>query len=141
MKILLVEDSRILRLSNGRALEKAGYIVITADDGESALQRAKEQQPDLILLDLLLPKLSGLEVLTRLKHNRVTAQIPVVALSGLSDKNRQRLIDAGAEDYLEKNSVFTDTGVNRLAKALEEIICRINRKRGINLAPILEKQD
>jgi CheY-like chemotaxis protein len=140
VKILLVEDSRILRLSNGRALEKAGYTVITAEDGESALQSAKEQQPDLILLDLLLPKVSGLEVLTRLKENQATAPIPVVALSGLSNKNRQKLIAAGADDYLEKGSVFSDKGLNRLAQVLAEIICRINRKRGINLAPILEKQ-
>ena len=120
MKILLVEDSRVLRLSNERALVKAGYKVITAEDGESALQCAKEQQPDLILLDLLLPKVSGLEVLTRLKHSRATAQIPVVAVSGLSEKNRQRLIDAGAEDYLEKSSVISEKGFNRLPKSWKE---------------------
>jgi CheY-like chemotaxis protein len=140
VKILLVEDSRVLRLSNERALIKAGYKVITAEDGESALQRAKKQQPDLILLDLLLPKVSGLEVLTRLKHNRATARISVVAVSGLSEKNRQRLIEAGAEDYLEKSSVITDQGMNRLAQVLEGVICRINRKRGINFSPILDKK-
>jgi len=140
VKILLVEDSRILRLSNERALAKAGYEVITAEDGESALECAKEQQPDLILLDLLLPKVSGLEVLARLKHNRDTAKIPVVAVSGLSEKNRQRLIDAGAEDYLEKSSVFSEKGLNRLAQVLEGIICRINRKRGIPFSPLLDKK-
>lgn len=140
MKILLVEDSRILRLSNERALVKAGYNVITAEDGESALQCAKDEQPDLILLDLLLPKVSGLEVLTRLKHNRATAQIPVVAVSGLSEKNRQRLIEAGAEDYLEKSSVISDQGANRLAQVLEGVICRINRKRGITFSPLLDKK-
>ena len=140
MKILLVEDSRVLRLSNERALIKAGYKVITAEDGESALQCAKEQKPDLILLDLLLPKVSGLEVLTRLKHNRATAQIPVVAVSGLSEKNRQRLIEAGAEDYLEKSSVISDKGMNRPPQALEGVICRMNRKRGINFSPLLDKK-
>ena len=140
VKILLVEDSRVLRLSNERALVKAGYKVITAEDGESALQCAKEQQPDLILLDLLLPKVSGLEVLTRLKHSRATAQIPVVAVSGLSEKNRQRLIDAGAEDYLEKSSGHQQKGFNRLPQVLEGVICRINRKRGINFSPLLEKK-
>ena len=105
---------------------------------EQALQCAKEQKPDLILLDLLLPKISGLEVLTRLKHNRDTARIPVIAVSGLSEKNRQRLIEAGAEDYLEKNSVIGDKGLNRLPKILEEVICRINRKRGVSFSPVLE---
>jgi len=88
----------------------------------------------------LLPKVSGLEVLTRLKHNRDTAKIPVVALSGLSDKNRQRLLDAGADEYLEKNSVITDKGLNRLPKVLEDVICRINRKRGMNFSPVLNKK-
>ena len=140
MKILLVEDSKLLRLTDERTLVKAGYDVISAEDGEEALRCAKEQKPDLILLDLLLPKVSGLEVLTRLKHNRDTAKIPVVALSGLSDKNRQRLIDAGADEYLEKNSVIPEKGLNRLPKILEDIICRINRKRGINFTPLLNKK-
>lgn len=140
MKILLVEDSKLLRITNERTLVKAGYDVISAEDGEEALRCAKEQKPDLILLDLLLPKVSGLEVLTRLKHNRDTAKIPVVALSGLSDKNRQRLIEAGADEYLEKNSVLTEKGLNRLPKVLEEVICRIHRKRGINFTPILNKK-
>jgi len=106
----------------------------------TALRCAKEQKPDLILLDLLLPKVSGLGGLTRLKHNRDTAKIPVVALSGLSDKNRQRLLDAGVDEYLEKNSVITDKGLNRLPKVLEDVICRINRKRGMNFSPVLNKK-
>jgi len=140
VKILLVEDSRLLRFSNERALTKAGYEVITAEDGEEALCRARDEQPDLILLDLLLPKISGMEVLTRLKHNRVTAHIPVIAVSGLSQKNRQKLLEAGAEDYLEKSSIITDQGVSRLPKSLEDIICRINRKRGVSFSPVLEKK-
>ena len=56
MKILLVEDSKLLRLTDERTLVKAGYDVISAEDGEEALRSAKEQKPDLILLDLLLPE-------------------------------------------------------------------------------------
>ena len=102
MKILLVEDSKLLRITNERTLVKAGYDVISAEDGEEALRCAKEQKPDLILLDLLMPKVSGLEGLTRLKHNRDTAKIPVVALSGLSDKNRQRCSMPGRMNTLKK---------------------------------------
>ncbi|HYU44901.1 MAG TPA: response regulator [Terriglobales bacterium] len=135
MKILLVEDSRTIRLENERALIKAGYEVICAEDGQSALQLAKGQQPDLILLDLLLPKMSGLEVLEFLKSNPGTAQIPVVVLSALYGKNREKLMAAGAEDYLEKNSLMTN-GQNLLPKVLENVICRINRKRGIRFASV-----
>ncbi len=130
MKILLVEDSRTLRLSNEHALIKAGYEVVSAEDGESALHAVKKHLPDLILLDLMLPRMNGLEVLTRLKHGRGTAKIPVIILSGLSERNRQKLIDAGAEDYLEKSAIINDKGVNRLPEVLAELISRINRKRG-----------
>ncbi len=135
MKIILVEDSRTLRLTNERALVKPGYDVISVEDGESALLCAKERKADLILLDLLLPKVSGLEVLARLKHNRDTAKIPVVAVSGLSEKNRQKLIDAGAEDYLEKSSVFTDKGLNRLPQVLEGVICPHQPQTRDSLSP------
>ena len=131
MKILLVEDSKLLRLSNEHALRNAGHEVICAEDGEAALNCAREHKPDLILLDLLLPGMNGIEVLTRLKRGRSTSNIPVIALSGLSERNRQKLIEAGAEDYLEKNAILTEKGVNRLPDVLTELICRINRRRGM----------
>jgi CheY-like chemotaxis protein len=130
VKILLVEDSRAIRLENERALIQAGYEVICAEDGQRALQLAGERQPDLILLDLLLPKMGGPEVLEYLKSNPGTAQIPVVVLSALYGKNREKLMAAGAEDYLEKNALMAN-GQNLLPKVLEDVICRINRKRGI----------
>jgi DNA-binding response OmpR family regulator len=131
VKILLIEDSRALRLSNEHALRNAGHEVICAEDGEAAINCAREHRPDLILLDLLLPRMNGLEVLTRLKHGRSTANIPVIALSGLSERNRQKLIDAGAEDYLEKGVILTEKGVNRLPEILVDLIARINRRRGM----------
>ena len=135
MRILLVEDSRALRLENERVLIKVGYEVICAEDGESALQLARERQPDLILLDLLLPKMSGLEVLEYLKSTPGSAHIPVVVLSALYGKNRDKLMAVGAEDYLEKNSLMVN-GQNLLPKVLEDVICRINRKRGIAFASV-----
>jgi CheY-like chemotaxis protein len=131
MRILLVEDSKPIRRANESALHKAGYEVISAEDGESALQLAREQKPDLILLDMILPKLSGPEVLQHLKQESATAQIPVVVLSSLSEKNRQKLMDAGAEEYIEKNSLMPVPGINLLPEMLLNIICRINRKRGV----------
>jgi CheY-like chemotaxis protein len=135
VKILLVEDSRAIRLENERALTQTGYEVICAEDGQRALQLAVERQPDLILLDLLLPKMSGLEVLEYLKSNPATTQIPVVVLSALYEKNREKLMAAGAEDYLEKNSLMAN-GQNMLPRVLEDVICRINRRRGIAFASV-----
>src|ERR1700688_4325151 len=91
---------------NERVLHKAGHEVVCADYyGESALKPAREQHPDLILLDMILPKMSGPEVLRGLKKNSETAEIPVVVLSSLTKRNRAKLIEEGAEDYVEKNSL------------------------------------
>jgi DNA-binding response OmpR family regulator len=67
MKMLLVEDSKFQRVANGRALIRAGYDVVYAADGEEGLVAARENLPDLILLDMMLPKMSGLDVLRALK--------------------------------------------------------------------------
>jgi DNA-binding response OmpR family regulator len=131
VKLLLVDDSRTIRRENQRALERVGYEVICAGDGETALHIAQEQPIDLIVLDLMLPKMGGLEVLQHLKSETKTADIPVVVLSSLSDKNRNKLIEAGAEEYLEKNTLMPQPGQNSLPLILEDVLCRIRRKRGI----------
>jgi CheY-like chemotaxis protein len=136
VKILLVEDSKTIRKENERVLVKVGYEVICAEDGEAALQMAQEHMPDLILLDMILPKMSGQDVLLNLKRDVRTAEIPVVVLSSLTEKNKERLVEAGAEDYLEKNSLMPMPGINVLPKMLENVICRINRRRGINFSTI-----
>jgi len=130
VRILLVEDSLAIQRANESALHKAGYEVICAEDGESALQLARDGKPDLILLDMILPKMSGPDVLHHLKSEPRTATIPVVVLSSLTEKNRQKLMDEGAEEYIEKNTLMPVPGMNLLPKMLENIICRINRRRG-----------
>ena len=82
-KVLLVEDSKFLRMANEKALSKAGFEVITAADGEEALKVANDKLPDIILLDMMLPKISGTEVLKALKANLATANIPVIVLTSL----------------------------------------------------------
>jgi CheY-like chemotaxis protein len=136
VRILLVEDSKPIRRENERALLEAGYEVVCAVDGESALRFARDLKPDLILLDMILPKMSGPEVLRNLKSEPVTAEIPVVVLSSLSEKNRQKLVEEGAEEYLEKNALMPGRGVNLLPQELENVICRINRRRGIAFSSI-----
>ena len=103
--ILLVEDSRFLRLATEQTLAKAGYKVISASDGEEALRLAYARTPDLILLDMLLPRLGGAEVLHSLKNSPLTAHIPVIVLSGLSQKNESKLRKVGAIAYFEKSKL------------------------------------
>jgi CheY-like chemotaxis protein len=106
--ILLVDDSRFQRMANERALSRAGYNVVTASDGEEALLVAQVRIPDLILLDMLLPKLGGGEVLRALKGNPLTATIPVIVLSSLPQTNEVKLIKAGATAYFEKSKMQQD---------------------------------
>ena len=103
--ILLVEDSKFLQRATERILQKAGYSVTTAADGEEAVRIATTEAPDLILLDMLLPKLSGTDVLHALRACEVTANIPVIVLSGLSQKNEAKLINEGANAYVEKSRI------------------------------------
>jgi CheY-like chemotaxis protein len=99
--ILLADDSRLLGIANERALHKAGYSVICAADGEAALVMTRELMPDLILLDMMLPKVEGLEVLRTLKGDPRTADIPVIVLTGLGQQNAVKLINEGAAAFRE----------------------------------------
>ena len=103
MRILLAEDSGFMRVAIERLLTKAGHQVATVADGQQAIQIAKGNIPELILLDMMLPKLSGLEVLDALKQDRRTEHIPVVILTSLSQKNEAKLLQAGAAAYVMKS--------------------------------------
>jgi two-component system phosphate regulon response regulator PhoB len=122
VKILLVEDSKFLRLATGRALAHAGYEMTFAGDGDEALLMAGENLPDLILLDMMLPKMSGPDVLKALKKEPVTAAIPVVVLTGLSQANSDRLLSDGAAAFLTKADLALDQGAEPLLVALRKIV-------------------
>jgi CheY-like chemotaxis protein len=122
MKLLLVEDSKFLRQASERALTKAGYEVQTAADGEEALKLARENVPDVILLDMMLPKISGPEVLRELKKDLRTAAAPVIVLTSLSQKNEQKLIEEGAAAYFEKTNLMLDKGPEGLLEVVQNIV-------------------
>jgi two-component system phosphate regulon response regulator PhoB len=121
--ILLVEDSKFLRAATERILTQAGYQVICAGDGDEALVLAGSRLPDLIVLDMLLPKLSGPEVLRSLKNNDLTAHIPVVVLSSLSQNNGPKLVLEGADAFIEKGSPLENP--RRLLEAIMTALPRI----------------
>jgi CheY-like chemotaxis protein len=125
-KILLVEDSKFLRLATERALARAGYEISSASDGEEALRIAREKLPDLILLDMLLPKMSGPDVLKALKQDALTKAIPVVVMTGMSQKNAARLQEDGAAGFLEKSALELDKGSEKLLTAVREILEKLS---------------
>jgi CheY-like chemotaxis protein len=134
IKILLVDDSKFLRLAMERALARAGYTVTSAADGEQGLAMASKGMPDLILLDMLLPKMTGLDVLKALKKDPATAEIPVVALTGLSQKNADRLHHDGAFAFLEKSDLGLDKGCETLLAAVAEIVAKLPEARAQSAA-------
>lgn len=107
-KVLIVEDELSQREVLKYNLSAEGFVIITAEDGQSALERVEEECPDLILLDWMIPNTSGLEVCRRLKLQTKTRHIPIIMLSARSEEvDRIRGLETGADDYMVKPySVF-----------------------------------
>jgi DNA-binding response OmpR family regulator len=102
-KILVVDDDADMVELLSFSLKRAGFAIGTAGDGIEALRKVRSLTPDLILLDLMLPKLDGLAVCEILRRNVTTATIPVIILTGLSGElGRLAGLDSGASDYVTK---------------------------------------
>jgi CheY-like chemotaxis protein len=101
--ILLIEDEKDMVVMISARLNANGYSVVTALDGEEGLKVAGEIKPDLILLDIIMPKINGFEVCSRLKKNPETSSIPVVIITASGIKNvEKKCVEAGAEDFIHK---------------------------------------
>ena len=102
-KILIAEDNPDMRKVLSMRLEISNYSVITAEDGEGALDKAKQEKPDLIILDLMIPKISGFEVCRMLKFDEKYKGIPILILSALDQQqDREKAIEHGADAYFIK---------------------------------------
>jgi two-component system, OmpR family, alkaline phosphatase synthesis response regulator PhoP len=102
-KVLLVDDEPSIVKVVGKRLEVAGYEVATAMDGQAALDRVRSEQPNLIILDLMLPKLNGYEVCTMLKQDTRYQQIPIMMFTAKAQaKDEQLGMECGANAYLRK---------------------------------------
>jgi CheY-like chemotaxis protein len=120
-KILFVEDEAALQQALGEALRQSGYKVIKATDGAVGVRLAKSENPDLILLDLIMPNKDGYEVLEELKQDIKTSQIPVIVLTNLEGmKDVERAIAAGANNYLVKTHYELSEVIEKVRKILGE---------------------
>jgi DNA-binding response OmpR family regulator len=118
-RVLLAEDDRFLRKAAETALKRQGFGVLPAVDGEEALRVARAEAPDLILLDLIMPKLQGFEVLRALKADGATAAIPVIVLSNLGqDSDVRQAMEAGAVAYFVKANLSLQDLVKRVGDVL-----------------------
>ncbi len=103
LKILVVDDSKTIRRTAETLLSKEGCQVFTAIDGFDALSKIADHQPDIIFVDIMMPRLDGYQTCSLIKHNKVFKSIPVIMLSskdGLFDRARGRIV--GSEQYLTK---------------------------------------
>ncbi len=102
-KVLLVEDEKNIILGVRTCLDAVGYQVHVVEDGEQALEYIKTRKPDLVLLDLMLPKVDGFEVLKTIKQGDSTRDIPVIVLTAkVSQEDQKRAQDLGADCYMTK---------------------------------------
>ncbi len=119
-RVLLVEDDRFLRRACEASLRQKGLDVTTAVDGEQGLERARVARFDLILLDLLMPKLSGLDVLRALKADPATRDMPVLVLSNSSRAQDVREVEAlGVVGYIVKANMSLKELGERIDRALD----------------------
>lgn len=118
-RILLVEDEPTLQKTISEILTQEGFKILSALDGEAGLNFALREKPDLILLDLILPKIDGFEVLENLKKNESTKKIPVIILTNLENAAAvERALELGANSYLVKANYELEDVVQKVKQAL-----------------------
>ncbi|HYC82940.1 MAG TPA: response regulator [Candidatus Paceibacterota bacterium] len=118
-KVMIVEDDEFLRSLTAKRLEKEGYAVVVAVDGESAVGIAEAETPGIILLDLLLPGLSGFEVLGKLKENATTKDTPVIVFSNLGQREDvEKAKGLGASEFLIKANYTLDDVISKVNSML-----------------------
>ncbi len=120
--IVLADNDPFITRVYKSGLEEAGYDVVVAEDGEAALEQVRSRHPDLVLLEIILPKLDGFTVLKTLKADDTTSTVPVIVLTSLSqesDQNEART--SGAVDFLVKSEVSLNDILVRIKRALSEL--------------------
>lgn len=121
MKILLIEDDKFLRTVLEKKLKNENFEVITAVDGEEAVQKLVEERPEFILLDIILPKKNGFIFLEEVKKDPTFKKIPVIILSNLGqEEDVKKGLAMGADDYLVKAKISLDDIVNKIKSIIEK---------------------
>ncbi len=123
IKVLLVEDDSFLREISSKKLTKEGFTVFEAVDGEQALIGAKKANPDIVLLDIILPAVDGFQILSEIRsfEDKKAASVPIVMLSNLGqDDDIKRAMEGGANDYMVKAHFTTEEIVEKIKELLKK---------------------
>ena len=120
IKVLIAEDDKFLLMAYAAKMKKDGFDAVIASDGEEAIAKAKSESPDIILLDLVMPKKDGFDALADLKKDPQTKGIPVVILSNLGqDDDIKKGKELGAVDYLVKSDI-----------SIKDVVAKVNEVLG-----------
>jgi DNA-binding response OmpR family regulator len=120
-KILYIEDEQALQKTFSDASKRAGYEVVSAMDGALGFELAKVEKPDLILLDFILPKMNGLEVLEQLRAEEATKEIPVIIFTNLEGpENIEKALELGATTYLVKSQYSMKEVLEKIREIIGE---------------------
>jgi CheY-like chemotaxis protein len=121
MKVLIVEDNPIIQRMYGRTLSELGYTVVTADNGLVAIDIALKEIPNVILMDVMMPQMNGIEALKAIKADDRIKNIPVLMLSAYDDAElMQQALTAGAKRYLLKSTIDPSEAANAIQQVLTE---------------------
>ena len=120
-KVLMADDDKMLMDMYKERLDLAGYLVTSCSNGEEALAKTREIKPDIVLLDIMMPKLNGYEALAALKSDPQIKDTPVIMLSALMrDFNREKAVEAGADDYLIKSESMPADVITKIEQVLSK---------------------
>lgn len=119
--VLLVDDDLTLREMYEERLKVEGFIIVQATNGEEALDKAKEVKPNIILLDIMMPKINGFDVLRKLKADSLLKEVPVIVLTALiQDVDRVQGKKLGAADYIVKSETMPGEVIAKIKNAIGE---------------------
>lgn len=119
-KIIIIEDESALRTTMIEFLKEEGFEAMGAEDGEMGVELVKKEKPDLILLDIILPKKDGFEVLTEIKADENTKKIPVILLTNLeSPEDIEKAFEKGVTTYLVKSNYKMEDVVKKIKETLK----------------------
>lgn len=122
MKVLLVDDTEMILRMYSRALTESGYEVVLAQDGQAAFEQAQQTNPDLIILDVMMPSVNGMEALEMIKNDDSTKTIPVVMLSADDDGTlMMKAMQKGASRFLVKSMLEPSQVVEIIGQVIEEV--------------------
>jgi len=125
VKVLLAEDDKAILALLIDSLQTQGYTLISAQNGEEAVSIALQQRPDVILMDIQMPGMDGLQAIERLRQNKGFHKIPIIALTALAmPGDRERCLEAGADDYLAK-----PVGLKELHQRIQSWVQRFKPKK------------